>query len=103
MWDRFSTLLTETDFLDWVATNSKPLTRFEASAIGRLVSQYGWEDAAAELANRLRCGRSDLGAAVHECSSLLGFWDRVYVTLFTPRPVITVDEWWNAWFELTSK
>jgi hypothetical protein len=101
LWDRFSALLTEADFLNWVATHSEPLTKFEATAIGRLVSQHRWANAAKELAKRLRYGRSDLGAAVHECSSLLGFWDRWYVTLFTPQPVVTVDEWWNAWFELS--
>src|SRR5207245_2030313 len=59
--------------------------------------------AAAELARLLHYGRKDLAAAVYECSSLLGSWERFCVSLFTPRPVITVDEWWNVWLELSNR
>lgn len=102
-WDRFSALLTEADFLTWLDSYRKPLTSFEAVAIGRIVSQHGWAATAAELAKRVRYGRNDLVAAVYEVSSLLGYWDRFYVSLFTTRPIITIDEWWNLWLDLSSK
>jgi hypothetical protein len=102
LWDRFA-LLTEADFLAWFAAYGKPLTRFEACGIGRLVSQHEWGNAAAEVARGLRYGRNDLAAAVDECIRLLGFWDRFHVAVFTDRPVMTLDEWWSEWLELSSR
>jgi hypothetical protein len=103
LWDRFSGLLSEADFLAWIAADRKRTTTLEARAIGQLVRQHGWARVADELAKLLRNGRNDLAAAVHECSSLLGRWDRFRVTLFTTNPVITVDEWWDAWLDLSNR
>jgi len=101
LWSRFAAALSENDFLAWVATYNTSFTRLEATAIGRLVSQQKWTYAAADLVRRLRNGRSDLGVAVHEASPLLSLWDRTYVTVFTYQPAITMDEWWDAWSELS--
>ena len=102
LWARFAGSLGEHDFLAWLGVHTKPLTSFESVAIGSLVTKYQWQDGAASLVRLFRNGRNDVVPAVNECVSLLSFWDKVYVSIFSTPTVITLDEWWSVWVDLSS-
>ena len=102
LWARFSGLLAEQDFLHWLETYLKPFTNIEALAIGSLVKKHGWREAAGSLIRLFKHGRSDVGPAVNECVSLLGFWDKAYFSIWSTPTVITYDEWLSAWVDHSS-
>jgi hypothetical protein len=102
LWTRFAGSLREHDFLAWLGVYTTPLTKFESVAIGSLVRKYQWQEAAASLVKLFRNGRNDVLPAVNECVRLLGFWDKAYISIFSTPTVITLDEWWSVWMDLSS-
>lgn len=72
------------------------LSPTDAGAIGRLVLEHRWEDAAASLVAQHKSGRIDVRPALRQCYCLLGVWDRIVLRL-TPIPE---SEKWDGLREL---
>jgi hypothetical protein len=102
-WQRFSSSLSEADFLSWLNAYRFSLAQLEAVAVGRLIKEREWHRAAEDLIRCAKYGRRDLLPAVYEFWDLLGRWDRFYFATFTTEPVIRQDEWWDAFVELSSR
>lgn len=68
----------------------------EAEEFGRLVSKNGWKTVVDGLYNT--CShRKDLVPALLRCSHLLGFWQRIGLSVIGLKSdAITHDEWWEA-------
>lgn len=102
LWDRFGSHLGESDFIGWLKSYSGVVSRFESAAIGQLVARNRWPSAAKKIYDLLRQRRRpDLAGAMSECSGLLGFWERCSASFWTEAPVITEDEWWEKWLDLS--
>ncbi len=102
LWDRFEPQLSERDMLTWLSGYPNRLATIESRAFGEVVAKKGWSRTANELYTlALYRGRRDLYAALCEWSGLLGFWAQCNVSLWATRPVITKDQWWDAWLELS--
>lgn len=68
----------------------------EAEEFGRLVSKNRWKTVVDELYNN-RSHRKDVVTALLQCSHLLGFWQRIGLSISGLKPdAITHDEWWEA-------
>jgi hypothetical protein len=100
-WQRFSSGLSERDFLTWLNAYRRSLTQLEAVAIGRLIKQNAWYRGAEDLITGAKCSRRDLIPAVYEFWELLSTWDRLYFATFTTTPVVREDEWWDSFVELS--
>ena len=61
-----------------------------AEAIGRLVLDRGWRQAAADVVQRYRSGRQDLRPVLRACYDMLGIWDRLTLRL---TPVSDAEKW----------
>ena len=69
-------------------TTSLPAS--DAEAIGRLVLDRGWRQAAADVVQRYRSGRQDLRPVLRTCHDVLGIWDRLTLGL---TPVSEAEKW----------
>ncbi len=88
--------------LAWLSEYPNWLSTIESRAFGEIVAKKGWSHTANELYTlALYRGRRDLYAALYECSSLLGFLAQCNISLWTTRPVITKDQWWDAWLAMS--
>ncbi|HTF97452.1 MAG TPA: hypothetical protein VL995_15035 [Cellvibrio sp.] len=68
----------------------------DAEKFGQLVSKNKWNAVACELYNN-RSRRKDLVPALLQCSHLLGFWDRLGLSVSGLKlDAITDDEWWET-------
>lgn len=102
-WQRFSSSLSEADFIVWLNDYRSSLTHLEAVAIGRLVKEKEWYRAAEDVIRRAKHHRRDLRPAVYEFWDFLAIWDRLYFATTTTTPVIREDEWWDSFVELSSR
>jgi hypothetical protein len=102
-WQRFSSSLSEADFLSWLNAYPSSLTHLEGVAIGRLVKENTWHRAAESLIRRAKHGGRDVVPAIYEFWEFLGTWDRLYFATFTSAPVIREDDWWDSLVELSVK
>ena len=59
-------------------------------AIGRLVLQRRWQEAAAYLLGQFKSGRRDLKPALRACSDMLNRWDRFFYALV---PISEYEKW----------
>lgn len=57
------------------------LTRADAEAIGRLILEREWENAATDIVGRYKAGRRDLRPTLSTCYRMIGFWDRYTLDL----------------------
>ena len=69
-------------------TTSLPAS--DAEAIGRLVLDRGWRQAATDVVQRYRSGRQDLRPVLRTCYDMLGIWDRLTLGL---TPVSEAEKW----------
>lgn len=71
-------------------------SRAEAEEFGRLVSKNKWKKVLDQLYSN-RSHRKDLVAALLQSSHLLGFWQRLGLSISgLQTDAITHDEWWDA-------
>jgi GTPase-associated protein 1, N-terminal domain type 1/Effector-associated domain 1 len=102
--------LSEWQFETWLAEVIVCTSAFggvhiqDAAVMGGIIADRHWRRAAAQLAAAVTGGgRNDLRVALTECQSLLGFWDRVRLslrgTMDAPGPA--ADEVWQQ-FEVTA-
>jgi hypothetical protein len=103
LWQRFSSKLSEVDFLSWLNASGPPLTQLEAVGIGRFIDEKGWHRSIEELTKLARHDRPDLRPAVYEVWGSLDVWDRLYFAVFTSKSTIHEDEWWDSWVDLSSR
>jgi hypothetical protein len=83
----------EQRFLPWLrtlVTNLPSLTTSDAEAIGRLVLDRRWQNAADELVELTRTGRNDFGPALRVCHSMFGLWTRLLLDLV---PLSSAEKW----------
>jgi hypothetical protein len=92
----------EADFISWLRASGH-IHAGAATALGQLVLDKYWPGAAVALWEFARRGRSELGPAVRACSSLLGFVDRAKAALFLRERVVSLDEWWEEFAELSPR
>lgn len=102
-WQRFSSKLSEVDFLSWLNASGPPLTQLEAVGIGRFINEKAWRRSVEQLTKLARHDRPDLRPAVYEVWGSLDVWDRLYFAVFTSKPTIHEDEWWDSWVDLSSR
>jgi hypothetical protein len=70
----------------------------ESAKFGLLVSKNEWQTLVDDL-YKVRSQRKDLVPALLQCSHLLGFLQRVRLSIEGLKPdAITDDEWWDAFF-----
>ena len=62
----------------------------DAEAVGRLILERRWRDAADDLLQMLRSGRADMRPALRVCISLIGFLDRWVCGL---SEVTSIEKW----------
>ena len=67
--------------IDNMTLRTSSLTRSDAEAIGRLILEREWENAAADIVGRYETGRQDLRPALSTCYGMIGFWDRYTLNL----------------------
>lgn len=82
--------------IERVMSRAAILSTTDSDAIGRLVLEHRWEDAAARLIAQYKLGRIDVRPALRKCCYLLGVWDRIMLRL-TPIPE---SEKWDGLQEL---
>ncbi len=71
-------------------------TAAEAKEIGQLVSKNRWKTVVDQLYNN-HSYRKDLVPALLQCSQLLGFWQRLSLSISGLKSdAITNDEWWEV-------
>ena len=73
-----------------IVSRTTPLPASDAAAIGRLVLDRGWRQAAADVIQRYTSGRQDLRPVLRACYDILGIWDRFTLGL---TPVSEVERW----------
>ena len=69
---------------------TRALTASDAEAIGRLVLERQWRQAAADMVERYKAGRHDLKPALRMCYDIVGFWNRLTLGL---TPVSESEKW----------
>lgn len=75
----------------------------EAEKFGQLVSTNKWKTVADQLYN-IRIHRMDLVPALVQSSHLLGFWQRLGLSVSgLKRDAISTEEWWNEFLEIASR
>ena len=67
--------------IDDMTLHTSSLTRADAEAIGRLILEREWENAAADIVGRYKIGRRDLRPTLSTCRRMIGFWDRYTLDL----------------------
>ena len=82
-----------------VLLRTRALTVSDAEAIGQLILERKWRQAAAKMVERYRFGRRDLRPALRKCYDIIGFWDRMTLGL-TP---VSESEKWRALESLAAK
>jgi hypothetical protein len=100
-WQRFSSVLTETDFENWLSAYHFQLSPLEAIGIGKLIHENAWDHAGRLVISRAKSGRNDLLPTVHQLWSKLDLWDKLHFSIFTSEPVVEEDEWWEAFHQLS--
>ena len=75
-----------------VMPRTRALTVSDAEAIGRLILEREWRQAAASMVERYTSDRRDLRPALRTCYDIIGFWDRL--TLGLTR--VSESEKWRA-------
>ncbi len=73
-----------------VMQRTRALTASDAEAIGRLILEREWRQAAADMAERYRSGRQDLRPTLRACYDIVGFWNRLALGL---TPVSDSEKW----------
>lgn len=71
----------------------------DAEAIGHLLLEREWRQAATRMVERYRDGRRDLKPTIRMCRDIIGFWDRWFLGL-TP---VSKSEKWRALESLAAK
>ncbi|MYE69750.1 MAG: hypothetical protein F4237_06860 [Gemmatimonadetes bacterium] len=69
---------------------TRALSDSDAEAIGRLVLERQWWQAAADMVERYRAGRHDLRPALRMCYDIVGLWNRLTLGL---TPVSESEKW----------
>ncbi|UHH29028.1 hypothetical protein LUW10_24690 [Pseudomonas veronii] len=80
----------EMSFRSWLrkaTLRTLSLQTADAEAVGRLVDERRWRDAADDLMQMLRSGRADMRPALRACVSLIGFLDRWIYGLSEVTPI----------------
>lgn len=91
---RLTNALTVSDhfrFRTWIgsAVNSRSLSQSDADLLGRNVAARGRNDAVNDLVSLRTGGRRDLDPALRHCTSLMSFWDRIWLGV---SPVTDADK-----------
>lgn len=75
----------------------------EADAFGRLAAKNNWKTVIDVLYDK-RFLRKDLVPVLLQCSHLLGFWERIGLSISGLKSdAISPDEWWNEFLEISCK
>ena len=85
----------EQRFLRWIDSvllRTDSLAGSDAEAIGRLLVEREWRQAASDMVWRYRSGRPDLRPLLRTCYDMLGFWDRFTLNLTR----VSESEKWRA-------
>ena len=73
-----------------VVSRTMSLPACDAEAIGRLILDRGWRQAATDVVHRYRSGRQDLQPVLRTCYDMLEIWDRWTLRL---KPVTEAETW----------
>ena len=76
--------------IDNMILRTNSLTASDAEAIGRLILEREWGNAAVDMVERYKSGQRNLRPTLRACYDMLGLWDRLALGL---TPVSESDKW----------
>ena len=76
--------------IDNMILRTNSLTASDAEAIGRLILEREWGNAAVDMVERYKSGQRNLRPTLRACYDMLGFWDRLTLGL---TPVSKSEKW----------
>lgn len=91
-----------TKFRNWISAavrSTRPLPTADADLVGRTIAAQRRTDIVGDLVAIYRGGRRDLDPVLRHCVSLIGFWDRWFLSL---SPIST-EEKWESLLELVAQ